>query len=368
MEKKMRINRLERQLQNMERQMNNRGSNRNQQGRRDYNRVPIDHDKITCFNCNKRGHYVTKCPLRNNILENKRRINLMDVEQEEYDYEEYDETDDDDDYEDEDYDDPQLYRYEYDLYRKDNLKEEKRRDNRLNPLKGWQTFGKSDLNKEIARREYDERMKNRVTIPMDEDNDIRGDRPMYDQPIEIKIPEGYRYSKERGEWYNPLVEDNDIRGDRPMNNRPVKEGPKRMIYSKKREIWYDPIAGIRKWRDEGGKRESKVRGIHPEDAINYENLLNIKMGIRKKKEVTTAMKTQVTINNRDIETVIDSGAAISVITEKLRKELRIPITKKSDITCTLANGEKIASLGRIHTEIIIGGMIAPITKNVEFRE
>src|SRR6201999_2329245 len=76
------------------------------------------------------------------------------------------------------------------------------------------------------------------------------------------------------------------------------------------------------------------------------------------------MKAQVTINDRDIETIVDSGAAISVITEKLRKELRLPITDKSNITCTLANGERIASLGKIHTEIEIGEMIAPITLDV----
>src|ERR1044072_7613951 len=76
------------------------------------------------------------------------------------------------------------------------------------------------------------------------------------------------------------------------------------------------------------------------------------------------MRTQVTINDRSIETIVDSGAAISVITEKLRKELRLPITDKSDIACTLANGVKIASLGKIHTEIVIGEMIAPITLDV----
>src|ERR1044072_1420756 len=76
------------------------------------------------------------------------------------------------------------------------------------------------------------------------------------------------------------------------------------------------------------------------------------------------MKTQISINDRNIETIVDSGAAISVITEKLRKELGLPITKKSNIACTLANGTKIASLGKIRTEIVIGEMIAPITLDV----
>ena len=77
------------------------------------------------------------------------------------------------------------------------------------------------------------------------------------------------------------------------------------------------------------------------------------------------MKTQLKISNKDIEVVIDSGAAISVITEKLRKELNLKIIGKSNITCTLANGGKIASLGKINTEIeIYGKVVIPITLDV----
>src|ERR1700733_755614 len=77
------------------------------------------------------------------------------------------------------------------------------------------------------------------------------------------------------------------------------------------------------------------------------------------------MKTQLKINNRDIEVIIDSGAAISVITEKLRKELSLKIIGKSDITCTLANGGKIASLGKVNTEIeIYEKLVIPITLDV----
>jgi hypothetical protein len=83
------------------------------------------------------------------------------------------------------------------------------------------------------------------------------------------------------------------------------------------------------------------------------------------KEVTTAMKTQFIINNKEIEVVIDSGAAISVITEKLRRELKIPIKEKSNITCTLADGGKIASLGKVNTEIkVYKELIIPVTLDV----
>ena len=77
------------------------------------------------------------------------------------------------------------------------------------------------------------------------------------------------------------------------------------------------------------------------------------------------MKTQLRINNKDIEVVIDSGAAISVITEKLRKELSLRIIGKSNITCTLANGGKIASLGKVNTEVeIYEKVVIPITLDV----
>uniref|UniRef100_U9UM68 Peptidase A2 domain-containing protein n=1 Tax=Rhizophagus irregularis (strain DAOM 181602 / DAOM 197198 / MUCL 43194) TaxID=747089 RepID=U9UM68_RHIID len=77
------------------------------------------------------------------------------------------------------------------------------------------------------------------------------------------------------------------------------------------------------------------------------------------------MKTQFTINNKEIEVIIDLGAAVSVITEKLRKELDIPIKGKSNITCTLANGGKIASLGKVNTKIkIYKELIIPVTLDV----
>ncbi|PKY60654.1 hypothetical protein RhiirA4_484600 [Rhizophagus irregularis] len=75
---KMRIAKLEKQIQNMERELNNNG-NRNQLNQRRNNRAPINYDEITCFRCNRRGHFATRCPLGNNIRRNERRVNLMDT-------------------------------------------------------------------------------------------------------------------------------------------------------------------------------------------------------------------------------------------------------------------------------------------------
>ena len=113
---KMRIAKLEKQIQNMERELNNNG-NRNQLNQRRNNRAPINYDEIICFRCNRRGHFATRCPLGNNIRRNERRVNLMNIE--DYDYES-EESDDDEDYENNGYDNPQLYSYDRDLYEKDN--------------------------------------------------------------------------------------------------------------------------------------------------------------------------------------------------------------------------------------------------------
>jgi hypothetical protein len=64
------------------------------------------------------------------------------------------------------------------------------------------------------------------------------------------------------------------------------------------------------------------------------------------KEITTAMKANLMINDQRIEVIIDSGAGPNVISNKLRQELDIPINSKSSERCTLANGQTIASLGK----------------------
>ncbi|RGB21745.1 hypothetical protein C1646_777360 [Rhizophagus diaphanus] len=42
----------------------------------------------------------------------------------------------------------------------------------------------------------------------------------------------------------------------------------------------------------------------------------------------------------------DSGASVSLISDKLRKELNIPIIEKSDIRFIMANGTRVASKGK----------------------
>jgi predicted aspartyl protease len=63
------------------------------------------------------------------------------------------------------------------------------------------------------------------------------------------------------------------------------------------------------------------------------------------------MKARLMINGKEIETIIDTGAGPNVITERLRRKLGIPITRKSKERCILADGKSIASLGKIELSI-----------------
>ena len=220
MEEKMRINQLERQIQNMERRLNNRNRQRTQ----------TNYDNITCFRCDEKGHYATRCP-RGNNWGNDRRINVIDT----YDDEDYESSDYEDGTEEMEEDIAELKKLVYDLYAKDTAAQERRKNNRLNPMTGWQNFGKPNLEKEMAEA------RNRMNV----DYDIRAEeQPMYDRPI----------------------------GPEPL--------PKGMKWSSKRNQIYDPTEGLRKWREQGGKprpRESKVTGVQPTDKVDYENLLNLRM-------------------------------------------------------------------------------------------
>ena len=60
---------------------------------------------------------------------------------------------------------------------------------------------------------------------------------------------------------------------------------------------------------------------------------------------TTAMRADLEVEDQLVSVIIDTGAAISVITDKLRKRLGVPILKKSKFRCTIANGERIDALG-----------------------
>ena len=57
------------------------------------------------------------------------------------------------------------------------------------------------------------------------------------------------------------------------------------------------------------------------------------------------------VNNRTVEAIIDSGAATSIITDRLRRKLNLTIQKPSEAVFTMANGNSTPSLGEIEINI-----------------
>ena len=76
------------------------------------------------------------------------------------------------------------------------------------------------------------------------------------------------------------------------------------------------------------------------------------------------MKTPIIIDNIEVKAIIDTGAATSAITSNLLKETQYKINQSSNTRCIMANGARIASLGKSEIEIEIGDIITPILVEV----
>ena len=76
------------------------------------------------------------------------------------------------------------------------------------------------------------------------------------------------------------------------------------------------------------------------------------------------MKTPIILRDIKIKAIIDTGAAVSAMTSALLKETQFNITEKSNTRCIMADGNRIASLGKSEIEIEIGEIITPIVVEV----
>src|SRR5580700_5667780 len=76
------------------------------------------------------------------------------------------------------------------------------------------------------------------------------------------------------------------------------------------------------------------------------------------------MKTPIILGDIEIKAIIDTGAAVSAITSALLKETQFNITEKSNTRCIMADGNRIASLGKSVIEIEIREIITPIVVEV----
>ena len=71
------------------------------------------------------------------------------------------------------------------------------------------------------------------------------------------------------------------------------------------------------------------------------------------------------INGKIIDTIIDTGAATNIMTDSLMEKLGLEIEKSSNLRCTMANGDKIASLGKTTVEIGLNDeLVMPVQVNI----
>src|SRR3984957_1909828 len=73
-----------------------------------------------------------------------------------------------------------------------------------------------------------------------------------------------------------------------------------------------------------------------------------------------AMKTPIILGDIEIKAIVDTGAAASAMASALLKETQFNITEKSNTRCIMADGNRIASLGKSEIEIEIREIITPI--------
>src|SRR5436305_8708782 len=64
-------------------------------------------------------------------------------------------------------------------------------------------------------------------------------------------------------------------------------------------------------------------------------------------QLTTAMKCEILVERELVTAVIDSGAAVSIITHSLMKKLGYTPDQLSNLVITIANGTRIKALGEI---------------------
>jgi len=94
--------------------------------------------------------------------------------------------------------------------------------------------------------------------------------------------------------------------------------------------------------------ESEKEGVEEEseDYIQTSSKEDEESDYEEKK--TIAAKCNLIINGEEVKTIIDSGSAMNIITDTLRKKLGVIINRPSNTIFTIANGGKAPSL-----EIII---------------
>ena len=85
----------------------------------------------------------------------------------------------------------------------------------------------------------------------------------------------------------------------------------------------------------------------------------------KDDEKTTSVRCYVKIRSNPIKAIIDTGAAVSIMTRSLMKKLNLKIEEASNIIVMIANRKRERALGLIRdVPIVVQGILIPITLQI----
>ncbi|GES85361.1 ribonuclease H-like domain-containing protein [Rhizophagus clarus] len=126
--------------------------------------------------------------------------------------------------------------------------------------------------------------------------------------------------------------------------------------------------GIRQRTNDNMIRQQEVRTREADQRRNMNDIdINMENPRRRdeineiNEERTQATRCNVLIEGKLVKALVDTGAGPLVMSNRLRKELEIPIRRKSNVIFKIANGNKTASLGIAEIEIELDeGLIIPI--------
>ncbi|CAB4412355.1 unnamed protein product [Rhizophagus irregularis] len=265
-----------------------------------------DWSKVTCYTCGKQGHTSRTC--RENQRGMNRRNNQVNHLDEDYDEEYdaynmgYDDYDEDNEYE----------NNEHDAYEMENGEDIEENDMYPAPIR------RSERNKDKVMN--DERDRRRNAKWQEQEQRVQGNRKGFTQEQRQKAQETRRRNslcQNCGQYGHFTTE---CKNEKVRLNRRVPNTEE-----------FDPVKGF----------------------MNSNVPINWGQYISERPSKPQATRCNVIVKGKMIRALVDTGAGISAISNALRKELNIPIIKKSNVVLTIADGKNIASLGIAEIEIEI---------------
>lgn len=277
---------------------------------------------ITCFNCGKEGHISRECraPRKKTRFEEPRALNYVEYDEDGY-YQEYDTEDEEEE--------------TYEAYVTTR--------SRSTPYPSG-AVSKNRRPKQSESRKEEELLFDTSSTPMEEDVIIEPETESEPEPTPAPI-------KKKGG--RPKADPNAPKKPRrKMMPAPIESLTEFQVASYLQDLPCGLTVGqaahaIPKYRS----------GLIKAVRRSREKEANM---VETEGEITTAARCSIRIGGKVVSAIVDSGAAISIITKSLLNRLGYKVQRPSRLVIATANGAKTRSLGESETiPITIGRMKLP---------